>query len=476
MRKDESLRHWRSARFNRYKGTLSLTEERDNQIESEVVRFLYRHGLPVNAELLLEHLPQRTLGDIAPAELEILLGKSKNLVESSPKMFKLADLVNDRFETSFDPLPISSGTQLESLIHASSTLGRHTQTRLFKEYAGFKLMASFETWQDARIGLDEIIDRGLEEVLSKRRWSIRKVYKYAVSSEPVPVSSESSEFSIEENSRVLTAVIAGELLERVPLSNANANAAAIWSRLLIGNLKLVAREARVRAHGDFLTFSELFQIGTIGLITALEKFDPFRGYQFSTYAFSWIRQAITREQADLNRVIRLPVHLVEQINRVLSRRRDMELRIHRIPTIVELADKLNDPPDRIRDLIELANPPLSLDSLLEDQSSGIENQLMIHNLPKCVEGESLSQRLTWNALDQVLMTLSEREEEIIKRRFGLGGRDPQTLEKIGQFFGVSRERIRQIEAKALRKLRHPTRTRKLRDLLYASDRTVLDSF
>ena len=391
-------------------------------------------------------------------------------------MFKLTDPASHSFEPSFGPLPISSGTQLESLIQVSSTLGRPTQTRLFKEYAGLKLVASFETWQDARTGLDEMIDCCLEEVLSARRWNIRKVYRYAIGPEPVPISSEHSEFSIEKSSRLLSAVMAGELLERVSPSKAYANATAVRRRLLLGNLRLAAREARVRAHGDFLTFAELFQIGTIGLMTALEKFDPFRGFQFSTYAFNWIRQAITREQADLNRVIRLPVHLVEQINRVLNRRWEMELREHRIPTIVELADELNYQPERIRDLIELAIPPFSLDSLLEDDYSGVENQLRFHETPECEEGTCLSQRLIWDALDQVLMTLSDREEEVIKRRFGLGGHDPQTLERIGQFLGVSRERIRQIEAKALKRLRHRTRKQKLLDLLYGADRTILDCF
>ena len=467
LRLDDSLRHWRAAQYSRHSGPLSAKEERDNEIEGEIIRLLRSHGVSVNVSLLLEYVPRETLSDITGTELENLVRKSPNFVESSPRMFKLKDkLLEDCGGASFKPFPVSSGSQLEALIENSPTLGASRQTRLFKEYGGLNLLASFETRQTARTALDETVNDCLEAVLSRRGWTIRTMYKYAVGPETASNGDVLTEEEVSLTSQLLSAVSAGELLTRMSPIEASRRASDVREILLLGNLRLVAHEARIRAHGGFLAFADLFQIGTIGLMTAMERFDPFRGFQFSTYATYWIRQVISREQANLDRSIRLPVHVVEELNSLEQRRVQLESELQRNLTSVELADELGRDPDRVEFLLKLAHPPASLDLLLEEGHGAVENELLLHETPDSEQQRNLSNWTTRNAVEKALLSLSAREAQVIKFRFGIGGGSPQTLEQVGQHFGVTRERIRQIEAKALNKLREPKTAYQLRDLLH----------
>ena len=466
LRLDDSLRHWRAAQYSRHSGPLSAHEERDNKIENEITRLLRSHGVSVNVSVLLEYVPEETLGGITAIELENLLRKSPRLVESSPRMFKLKDVLQaECIRASFGPLPISSGTQLESLIENSPTLGVTNQTRLFKELGGLNLLASFETGQTARTALDEIMHDCLETVLSMYEWNIRALQKYAIGPETVPNNEVSTDGAVSVTSRLLSAVAAGELLTRMSPAEASKRVPGLKEVLLRGNLRLVAHEARMRAHGGFLSFAELVQVGTIGLMTAMDRFDPFRGFQFSTYATHWIRQAIGREQANLDRSIRLPVHVVEELNSLLQRRMQLESDLNRSVTNVELANELGLQLDRVEFLLELAHPPASLDLLLEDGHGAVESKLLLHETPDIEEQRNLSNRITRDAVEKALSLLSAREAQVIKFRFGIGGGSPQTLEQVGQHLGVTRERIRQIEAKALKKLREPKTAYQLRDFL-----------
>lgn len=467
LRQDDSLRHWRAAQYSRHSGPLSAKEERDNEIEGEIIRLLRSHGVSVNVSLLLEYVPRETLSDITGTELENLVRKSPKFVESSPRMFKLKDkLQEDCGGASFRPLPVSSGSQLYALIENSPTLGTSRQTRLFKEYGGLNLLASFETRQTARTALDETVNDYLEAVLSKRGWTVRTMYTYAVGPETASNGDVLTEEEISLTSRLLSAVSAGELLTRMSPVEASRRASDVREILLLGNLRLVAHEARIRAYGGFLAFADLFQIGTIGLMTAMERFDPFRGFQFSTYATYWIRQVIRREQANLDRSIRLPVHVVEELNSLEQRRVQLESELQRNLTSVELADELSRDPDRVEFLLKLADPPASLDLLLEDGHGAVENELLLHETPDSEQQRNLSNRITRDAVEKALLSLSAREAQVIKFRFGIGVGSPQTLEQVGQHFGVTRERIRQIEAKALKKLRGPKTAYQLRDLLH----------
>ena len=199
-------------------------------------------------------------------------------------------------------------------------------------------------------------------------------------------------------------------------------------------------------------------------MTAMERFDPFRGFQFSTYATHWIRQAIGRGQANLDRSIRLPVHVIEELNSLLQRRARLESDLSRSLTTVELANELGIKLDRVEFLLQLAHPPASLDLLIEEGADAVEKELILHETVDSEERMNLSNRIVGDVVERVLSSLSSREAQVIKLRFGLGGGGPQTLEQVGQYFGVTRERIRQIEAKALKKLRTPNNAYQLRDL------------
>ena len=466
LRLDDSLRHWRAAQYSRHSGLLSANEERDSEIEKEVVRLLLSHGVSVNASLLSKYVSRETLMGITATEMENLLRKSPKVAESSPRMFKLRDSLQDEGSVaSFKPLPVSSGTQLESLIENSPTLGVPKQTGLFKEFGGLKLLASFDTRQAARTALDQTAHDCLETVISRRRWTIRTVHRYAVGPETVPTSGVLTDDEVSVASRLLSAVSAGELLTKMSPAQASKVVPKVRKTLLLGNIRLVAHEARMRARGGFLTFADLVQIGTIGLMTAMERFDPFRGFQFSTYATYWIRQAISREQANLDRSIRIPVHIIEELKSFLQRRAELEFDWNRIPTHVELANELSLGLDRVEFLLQLARPPESLDLLMEDGVGAVEKESRFDETADSGEGTNLSNWIARNAVERVLLSLSSRESQVIKLRFGIGGGDAQTLEQVGQVFGVTRERIRQIEAKALKKLRRPKNAHQLQDLL-----------
>ena len=466
LRLDDSLRHWRAAQYNRLSGFLSANEERDNKIESEIVRLLLAHGVSVNVSVLLGYVSRETLDGITAIELENLLRKSPKFIESSPRMFKPKDSVQeDGSVASFGPLPISSGTQLDSLIEDSPTLGVPRQTRLFKEFRGLSLLTSFETRQTARMALDEIVDDCLKTVLSRREWTIQTMHRYAVGPETVPNNGAIPE-DVAVTSRLLSAVSASELLTRMSPAEAFKLGSEVRQALILGNLRLVAHEARKRANGGFLTLADLVQVGTFGLMTAIEKFDPFRGFQFSTYATYWIRQAIGREQANLDRSIRLPVHVIEELNSLLQRRQELESYLNRIPTIVELASELSLRPDRVEFLLQLERPPESLDLLLMEGGAGAaEKESRLHESTDGGEGINQGDWILRDAVEKVLVSLSSREAQIVKLRFGIGGKHAETLEQVGQHFGVTRERIRQIEARALKKLQRPENAHQLRDLL-----------
>lgn len=467
LRVDDSLRHWRAAQYNRSSGLLSAHEERDNKIESEIVRLLLAHGVSVNVSLLLEYVSKGILDGISAIELKNLLRKSPKFVESSPRMFDLKESLQEKeCAASFEPLPISSGTQLESLIENSRTLGASRQTSLFKELSGLSLLASFDTRQTARTALGEIVHDYRETVLSRREWTIRAMHNYAVGTETVPSFGNPTEDDISQTSRLLTAVSADELLTRMSPAEAFNLVPEVREVLILGNLRLVAKEARKRANGGFLAFADLVQIGTIGLMTAIDKFDPFRGFQFSTYATHWIRQAIRREQAKLDRNIRLPFHVVEELNSLLQLRHKLDSDLNRSPTGVELAAELDVEPDRVKFLLQHARPPESLDLLMEEGAEAVEKELKLHESADGGEPIDVLDWIAGNAVEEALGSLTSREAQIIELRFGIGHKHALTLEQIGQRFGLTRERIRQIEAKALSKLRNHKSANQLRDLMY----------
>ena len=261
---------------------------------------------------------------------------------------------------------------------------------------------------------------------------------------------------------LLTVEMEQELARRI-IEGTEADANESKKRLAEANLRLVVSIAK-RYVGRGMQFLDLIQEGNLGLLKAVDKFDYTKGFKFSTYATWWIRQSITRSIADQARTIRIPVHMVETINRLVRTQRQMLQELGREPTPEELAERLDTPVSRVRDIMQISQEPVSFETPIgEEEDSHLGD--FIQDDSSQVPVDAAAERLLHEQLMNVINQLSDREQKVLKLRFGLVDGKPRTLEEVGKEFNVTRERIRQIEAKALRKLRHPSRSKQLKDYL-----------
>ncbi|MGZ4618649.1 MAG: RNA polymerase sigma factor RpoD [Frankiaceae bacterium] len=378
------------------------------------------------------------------------------------------------------PVPISEGDAVSRLVAKGRDQGTLTSEEVDATLAATSMTPDTLLRLLSREGI-EVVESGEEDEEERRRREEEDLARGTATSDPVRMYLKEIGrvplLTAEEEVDLAKAVEAGLFaaqklatspplpdrlrreLEAVELDGRNAK-----KRLVESNLRLVVSIAK-RYVGRGMQFLDLIQEGNLGLIRAVEKFDYTKGYKFSTYATWWIRQAITRAIADQARTIRIPVHMVETINKLIRLQRQLLQQLGREPTPEEIGQEIDMTPERVLEILRLSQEPVSLETPIGEEEEGSHLGDFIEDSDAVVPLDAASFILLQEQLEGALTTLSEREKQVIKLRFGMTDGHPRTLEEVGREFGVTRERIRQIESKTLSKLRHPSRAQQLKDYL-----------
>jgi len=439
-RSDATLRHERAERLNGLAQFSGETQARASEVAEAAKRVLMKQRMALPASAVLSLMAANLSDAFEPSHVEVLLRRAHGIRESSPGMFKWEP------SNSSSPVPafrddLSVGASIAKMLEQYPPIPAETRREKFKRLAAYRVLSTYDDEEDARESITSFVDHRAPSVMTREGWRIGDVARFSSNGDQVPRSKGANDEEDAERSQLLAGLLAIEMLK--DFEEVERLFADVHEELVCHNMRLVADTARKYARGEFLQFADLFQAGMQGLLRAMDLFDPYRGFEFSTYATNWIRQSITRTIADQERTIRIPVHAVQNLDKINAVEEDLFWELGREPSVEEIAGEAGLAVTQVADLKERAEPILQVsDAALEavpDERDEIE------------EAEA---PMASSAITAILAkSLTEREREIIALRFGLGGGEPETLEEVGRAMGVTRERIRQIEAKALRKLR-----------------------
>ena len=458
-RDDESMRRWAAQRW-RYRLNLQhLEPELAHQISALCRKVLVRQCISMPAILLYPTLPQNIRSQLTPSQLESFLRSSVNVIENSPGMFRATQQNAEGSESDgVASLPdLSSGAALADLLHTNPPLSSHDQRAGFKSLAAiayyFKLSGGQRlNYATAVTILVTEIDKLTIPTLQVEEWSVADAVRFASGPERVPHLTSAHRTRQEHRHQLLAAIGALELIERVKTTNLQNIQEDIRAQLLLRNVRLIGSIADRYAAGKFLHLTDIFQSGFEGLAKALEKYDVYMGFEFSTYATSWVRQFILRQLSNESRTIRLPAHISDSLSRIRRAQHNLHKTIGRPATLSELSHATGVATIQIKYLKNISGRQHSIPPLFTtiDETEQTITNLMVDNSAAIVQ-------------EVIGSVLTIPEGKVVRLRFGIRSSKANTLQEIGTILGLTRERVRQIEKKALEKLRTPA-AYKLREL------------
>lgn len=445
---DETRRDFEAARWRRRRGgTGSIDDAPDDDISVlvELQETLRQQRVSVPAELAHKFLPQEARNRLTPAGIKMALRSSEHFRETTPGMFVAVETEGNE-APKHDALPVRSGVAIEALLAIAAPNDATQQLAAFKELSGLRRLASFAESSEIRLALEGVVGELLPSVQARDGLTLTQIHAAATSGIATSFANMSEEAKDCRHS-LFSAIQALQLLDHDDLREPGNRLVAVRDKLVLANLRLVATIVDSLRRGAFVRWADSFQAGVMGLLAAIDRFDPFMGFAFSTYATHWIRQAATRQLADSDRAIRLPIHVVDELNRVLRSKRQIETGQNGGALSTEIAEHLKADgsdidPEHVDKLLALNRSVFSWDAMLD---AGVDRATNHH-----VDAETKSDLRAH--LDELLTLLSADQRQILQARFGWHG-EPEALEIVGRRQGVTRERIRQKEARALRLLR-----------------------